>query len=200
MSTYATLSTELQSLDHAASVPFLHADVAFQSPKLPPSNAVIATSPSLNGYYPGRKGVTRFPFKFLLPANAPSSCSFQGNAAVTYTLLGTVSIQYQGERSILFARLDFPVVEAWHDWQLPRWHEASEAQKREKFGALSGHEGSVWVEAKIPDPFYFRGWQTPEGVLQRDRARGEVGVRLSVKNGTNRTVSRTRWYGQEHGS
>jgi hypothetical protein len=187
---------ELQSMDHAASHTFLQAEVAFQSPSLPPSNAVISTKPSSGGYWPGRKGVTRFPFSFDIPAVCPSSCTFGNNASITYALQGTVHVQHQGERQLLTKRVELLVVEKWSDWQAEQFHEISDAQKRERItaGLGFGSEGSVWVEASIPDPFFFRGWDIGSpaagaGNVERERARGEVGVNLAVKNATTKMIS-----------
>lgn len=170
--------------------------MTFQSSKLPPSNAVIATSTSHSGFWPARKGVTRFPFSFAIPSGCPSSCKFAGNASVTYTLLASCQIQLENERSILTRRLDVNVVEQWQDWHTERFHEASEAQVREKvqtsisaIGSLAKSEGIVTAQAIIPDPLFYRGWELPDGSLELDRARGEISTQLFINNATSRTIS-----------
>lgn len=192
---------DLESLDHAASHTFLSAEVTFQSPTLPPSNAVLATSPSSSGYWPARSGVTRFSFSFPLPPSSPSSCRFANNASVRYTLTATVQLQYKGERQILTKRLDVVVVERWSDWQDEQFREPAEAQKRVRvangpvINLLNGSlgngnaEGSVWVEAKIPTPLFYRGYDLPGGGVEKERSRGTIGVLLSVKNCSLRTLS-----------
>lgn len=187
---------ELHSRDHAASQAFMQSDVTFQSSELPPSNAVIASSTSHSGFWPARKGVTRFPFSFTIPSGCPSSCKFAGNASVTYTLLASCQIQLEGERSILTRRLDVNVVERWQDWHNERFHESSEAQVREKIqtsigaiGSLAKTEGIVAAQAVIPDPRFYRGWELPDGSLEIDRARGEICTHLSIHNATSRTIS-----------
>lgn len=170
--------------------------MTFQSPKLPPSNAVIASSSaSHSGFWPARNGVTRFPFSFPIPPGCPSSCKFGGNASVTYTLLASCQIQLENERQILTRRLDVNVVEHWQDWQHERFHEASEAQVREKvqngigIGGLGKTEGTVSAQALVQDPLFYRGWELPDGSLEMDRARGEICTLLSVRNGSSRTIS-----------
>lgn len=190
-----TTYAELHSRDHAASQAFLQADVTFQSAKLPPSNAVIASSSSHSGFWPARKGVTRFPFSFSIPPGCPSSCKFGGNASVTYTLLASCQIQLEGERQILTRRLDVNVVEQWQEWQHECFHEPSEAQVREKIqsgigiGGLGKMEGTVSAQALIQDRLFYRGWELPDGSLEIDRARGEICTHLSIRNGTPRTIS-----------
>lgn len=189
------LSTELHSRDHAASQAFMQSDVTFQSAKLPPSNAVIASSTSHSGFWPARKGVTRFPFTFAIPAGCPSSCKFAGNASVTYTLLASCQIQLDGERSILTRRLDVNVIERWQDWQYERYHEPAEAQVRERIqssiglGGLGKNEGTVTAQALIQDPLFYRGWELPDGSLEIERARGQICTHLSITNATPRTIS-----------
>lgn len=186
---------ELHSRDHAASQAFMQSDVTFQSARLPPSNAVIASTTSHSGFWPARKGVTRFPFSFAIPPGCPSSCKFAGNASVTYTLLASCQIQLEGEQSILTRRLDVNVVEQWQDWRHERYHEGSEAQVREKIqtgisiGGLGKTEGTVSAQALIQDRLFYRGWELPDGSLEIDRARGEICTHLSIKNATSRTIS-----------
>lgn len=144
--------------------------------------------------------MTRFSFRFPLPAGSPSSCRFGNNASVRYTLTATVQVQHKGERQILTRRLDVAVVERWTDWQTNEaFREPAEAQKRVRTaqgGALnllnsaSGtSEGSVWMEAKIPEPLFYRGYDLPDGGVERERSRGTVPVLLSVKNCSSRTLS-----------
>lgn len=172
----------------------MQADITFQSPNLPPSNAVIASSTSHSGFWPARKGVTRFPFSFPIPPHCPSSCKFAGNASVTYTLLASCQIQLENERQILTRRLDVNVVERWQDWAHERFHEPSEAQVREKIqtgiglGALGKTEGTIIAQALIQDRLFYRGWELPDGSLEVDRARGEICTHLSIRNATNRTI------------
>ena len=185
------LEPELHSLDHAASHTFLQADIAFQSPSLPPSNAVVASSSSEDGYWPARKGVTRFPFCFPIPLQSPSSCSFGSNASIAYSLLATVQIQDNSERQILVKSLDVLVVEQWTDWSEEHFHEASEARhrKKESTANLKG-EGSVWIEAVTVDRMLWRSgdFEDPDGNIGRERARGSVCVNLLVKNATSQTL------------
>ena len=193
--------TDLESLDHAASQTFLNAEVTFQSSSLPPSNAVLATSPSSSGYWPARSGVTRFSFSFPLPTTSPTSCRFANNASIKYTLTATVQVQYKGERQILTKRLDVQVVERWTDWQDEQFREPAEAQKRVRASASGGAfnllnsaagssaEGSIWVEARIQEPLFYRGYDLPGGGVEKERSKGTVGFIFSVKNATSRTLS-----------
>lgn len=127
-----------------------------------------------------------------------------------YSLQAQVNVQYSGERNILTKNIELMVVEKWSDAMQPHLHEPSEAQTRERVaaglgGLLSSSSGegaaggSVWVEGIIPDRFFFRGWENApipasggRPMLERERARGEIGVKLSVKNGSNKTLSGVR--------
>lgn len=160
---------------------------------------MLSTSPSLSGYWPARKGVTRFPFSFPIPASCPTSCRFGGNASIAYHLSGTVQVQNtdssgQGERQILTKRLEVAVVERWTDWHAERFHEPSEAQRRERVGGglLGGPEGNIWIDAIIPDRLFYRGYELPEeqgGGPEKELSRGQIAIQLSVKNCTTKTLS-----------
>lgn len=91
------------------------------------------------------------------------------------------------------------VVERWTDWQDEHpFREPVEAQKRVRVGggalnllnsAAGNVEGSLWIEAKIQEPLFYRGYDLPNGGVEKERSRGTVSVALSVKNATSRTLS-----------
>lgn len=166
---------ELTSRDHAATQTFLYNRTLFQGQHLPPSNAVLPTAPH-HGYWTARKGRTTFPFSFRLPASAPSSVTFAGNAALRYVVKATVQAWYQDSRTAVVTKADANVVEQWHDEYEPEY-----AQPLERVGETKlfmGGQGSVWLEAGIPRQLFIAG--------------SKATIRAGIRNASKRDVSGLR--------
>jgi hypothetical protein len=183
-----TRRTELRSLDHSASRLFLSALTYFQSGSLPPSNAVAPGTASLGGYWPARKGRTRFNFAFDLPATSPSAVSFAGNATVRYSLKAIVQAQFLGERTIVMRNVNVNVIEKWDDWKDDKfWTHPEEEVER----------GAVRVELRATRPgvLFWKGEQCDDGTGATNPGRSHVELRIRIKNDSSIIVS---WPDLEH--
>ncbi|KAF8526274.1 hypothetical protein BU17DRAFT_40645 [Hysterangium stoloniferum] len=108
---------ELNSRDHSATSTYIHTRRLFQGPDLPPSNAVHAHptpgDPSLPpSYFPARRGITTFFFRFPVPLSSPSSISFaSGLAKIRYEIRASVGVVYRGEKRLVTSSVDADVVQ-----------------------------------------------------------------------------------------
>ncbi|KZW03645.1 hypothetical protein EXIGLDRAFT_758985 [Exidia glandulosa HHB12029] len=135
---------ELTSRDHTASSTFLHSRRMFQGPGLPPSNAVEALPKPGDpiqlpqGYWPARRGTTKFFFQFPVPLSAPSSITFgNGVAKVTYRLKATVGVVWKGEKRLVTDLRDAELVEC----ALP---EAAPTGT-----VVVGENGKIWMQGRL---------------------------------------------------
>lgn len=135
-------SAELSSREHSATQAFLYSRVLFQGAHLPPSNAVLPAAPIAGGYWTARKGRTSFPFSFRLPASAPSSAAFAGNAALRYSVKASVQTWWNDAKHIVCARTDADVVERWEDEHDEAYRQPIEAVADTRL--FMGGTGAVW--------------------------------------------------------
>ena len=111
-------AVELNSRDHSASSTFLHTRRLFQGPGLPPSNAVDAhpspgQPPLPQGYFPARRGITTFFFRFPIPLSSPSSVSFaSGLAKVRYEVRASVGVAHKSEKRVVTDNAEADIVQS----------------------------------------------------------------------------------------
>ncbi|CAO1628486.1 unnamed protein product [Sympodiomycopsis kandeliae] len=138
---------ELSSRDHSATQTFLYNRTLFQGHHLPPSNAVLPTSPTQGYYWTARKGKTTFPFTFRIPSSIPSSVTFSGNASIKYVIKATVQTWYQDNKTIVTTKNTANVLEQWQDEHLEEYYTPVEKIAESKL--FMGGQGSVWLEAYL---------------------------------------------------
>ncbi|PCH42534.1 hypothetical protein WOLCODRAFT_163865 [Wolfiporia cocos MD-104 SS10] len=136
---------ELTSRDHSATSTFLHTRRLFQGPGLPPSNAVhpspIPGEPPLpTHYYPGRRGITTFPFRLPTPGSSPSAINFgSGLAQVRYEVRASVGVAWKGENKLVFDRKSVDVVERYN----------GDPSRTTPEAVIVGENGKIWAQAKV---------------------------------------------------
>lgn len=107
----------MNSRDHTAATAFVHSHRIFQGPGLPPSNAVYdhttPQDPSFPAdYFPGRKGITTFFFKFPTPVSSPSSVSFASDLAkIEYKIRVSIGVAYKGDNRLLMNSINAELVQ-----------------------------------------------------------------------------------------
>ncbi|CAG8636588.1 7185_t:CDS:2 [Paraglomus occultum] len=164
-----TAYEELSTRDFTASQSFLSSRLVFQGATLPPSNAVHG--PKENGFWTAKKGKTTFPFAFKIPADAPSSISFQSVASLKYVITGVVQIMYNGKEDTLLKSKEAFVVESC-DIDNPIYKEPVEAMNMRQLWL--GGSGALMVEGTLVEKLFMSG--------------GNVSVKVRVKNDTKRSV------------
>ncbi|CAG8544832.1 8677_t:CDS:2 [Paraglomus brasilianum] len=164
-----TAYEELSTREFMASQSFLSSRLVFQGATLPPSNAVHG--PKENGFWTAKKGKTTFPFAFKIPADAPSSISFQSVASLKYVITGVVQIMYNGKEDTLFKSKEAFIVEAC-DIDNPIYKEPVEAMNMRQLWL--GGSGALMVEGTLVERLFMSG--------------GNVSVKVRVKNDTKRSV------------
>ncbi|KAJ4479137.1 hypothetical protein J3R30DRAFT_2722861 [Lentinula aciculospora] len=136
----------LTSRDHSARSTFIHARRLFQSPGLPPSNAVQAhplpgDPPLPPHYHQAKRGHSTFLFRIPLPATSPSSISFgSGLASVKYEIRASVGAYWKGERQLVTDKKDADVVEAYDEERIGR---------EEPEVTVVGENGKIWCQARL---------------------------------------------------
>lgn len=124
---------------------FLHSRRFFQGPGLPPSNAVDSHTrtgdpPLPSGYYPARRGMTTFLFRFPLPPTSPSSINLSsGLAVVKYEVKASVGVAWKGENRLVVDKKSVEVAES--------FEEDSSTGMGE--GVIVGESGRIWVQGRI---------------------------------------------------
>ena len=142
---------ELLSRDHSALSTFLHGTNVFQGPGLPPSNAVhpfssipdhtlIPDDPLPRDYFPARKGMTTFFFRFGIPPTSPASIDFKGVARVKYSIRAFCQVLYRGEIRLVTGHLDVNVVE--------RFDEDAVVRKDIDRTCFS-ESGRMWIQGRV---------------------------------------------------
>lgn len=136
---------EITSRDHSGTSTFIHSCRLFQGPGLPPSNAIQSDfvpppgEPSLPAhYYPARRGLTTFFFRFPLPLSSPASISF-GPAQIRYEIRASVDVAWRGEKRLVTDQQDINVVE-YCDSQAP-------SKRPQGFAVTEG--GNIWAQAFV---------------------------------------------------
>jgi len=123
----------------------------FQGPSLPPSNAVLpyplpGSEPLPPDYYPARKGITTFFFRFPIPSSSPASIDFgKGLARLKYEVRASVDVAWKGERQTVMERREVDVVEA----------VGEPAAGTEQ--VTVGENGKIWMQGRIANPFLVAG-------------------------------------------
>ncbi|TCD63942.1 hypothetical protein EIP91_004752 [Steccherinum ochraceum] len=136
---------ELTSRDHSATSTFLHSRRVFQGPGLPPSNAVhphplIGEPPLPLDYYPARRGITTFLFRFSLPPSLPSAINFgNGLANVKYEIRASVGVAWKGERRLVTDKKQVDVVEQFEE----------DYTRGDPEGVIIGENGKMWVQGRL---------------------------------------------------
>lgn len=136
---------EITSRDHSGTSTFIHSRRMFQGPGLPPSNAIQSDfdfppgeSPLPAHYYPARRGLTTFFFRFPLPSSSPASISF-GPAQIRYEIRAGVGVAWRGEKRLVTDHQDINVVE-YCDIRAP-------SKRPQGFAAAEG--GNIWAQAFV---------------------------------------------------
>lgn len=135
---------ELNSRDHSASSTFLHTRRLFQGPGLPQSNAVDphptpGEPPFPQGYFPARRGITSFFFRFPLPLSSPSSISFaSGLAKLRYEVRASVGVAHRGEKRVVTDVAETDVVQCEDMNGIAAEH------------VVVGENGKMYVQGRIP--------------------------------------------------
>jgi hypothetical protein len=112
---------------------------------VPPSNAVLphpkAGEPSLpTNYFPARKGITSFLFKFPIPPESPSSINFgQGLARIKYEIRATVGVYWKGEKRLVTDKKEVEVVERYDE----------DFERIEPESVVVGDQGKIWVHGRV---------------------------------------------------
>ena len=129
----------------------MHSRRVFQGPGLPPSNAVHSDSvvpPLPAHYYPARKGLATFLFKFQLPKSSPSSISFNsGLARVRYEVVASVGVSWKEENRLVTSKKEVDVVECWDET----------LDQTEPEAIIIGESGKIWVQGKVVGGFMVAG-------------------------------------------
>ena len=160
---------ELNSRDHSASSTFLHARRLFQGPGLPPSNAVEphpipGEPPFPQGYFPARRGITSFFFRFPLPLSSPSSISFaSGLAKLRYEVRASVGVSHRGEKRVVTDVVEADVVQCEDMDGISAEH------------VVIGENGKMYVQGRIAGGRVISGQQ--------------AGLELHVRNHSSKKVS-----------
>ncbi|PFH51116.1 hypothetical protein AMATHDRAFT_85363 [Amanita thiersii Skay4041] len=141
---------ELTSRDHSATSTFLHAQRLFQSPGLPPSNAVQAHAepgdpPLPASHYHARRGISTFLFRIPLPITCPSSVNFGGGlAAVKYEVRASASVYWRGDKRLVTERKSVDVVEGLDDMALAQYANGKGATP-----IVVGENGKIWMQGSV---------------------------------------------------
>lgn len=166
--------SELNSRDHTAATTFIHSRRVFQGPGLPPSNAVynhtVPQDPSFPpSYFPGRKGITTFFFKFPTPISSPSSVSFASDLAkIEYKIRASIGVSYKGETRFLTNSVNAELVQCQDMDDTTDEH------------VVVGENGKVYVRGKLVGGRVIMG---EKGCLE-----------LHVKNQTSKKVRYPLWF------
>lgn len=133
----------------------------------------------MKGYWTARKGRTTFPFSFRLPASAPSSIAFAGNAAIRYTVKGTAQAWYQESKAVVSTKNIAEVVEAWEDADADVYQELLERSGETKL--FLGGSGSVSLQAQADRQLFVAGSRLPVNINIRNASKRDVsGLRMDV--------------------
>ncbi|GJJ08717.1 hypothetical protein Clacol_002936 [Clathrus columnatus] len=133
----------LNSRDHTATTTFVHSHRLFQGHGLPPSNAVYdhtnPQDPSFPpNYFPGRKGITTFFFKFPTPVSSPSSVSFASDVArIEYKVRVNIGVAYKGDVRLLTNTVDAELVQC------------QDMEGTVEEHVVIGENGKVYVRGKL---------------------------------------------------
>ncbi|KAI8910606.1 hypothetical protein DFJ77DRAFT_101717 [Powellomyces hirtus] len=168
---------EVSDKDYARSQAFLAARIVFQGDRMPPSNAV--RGPGENGYWQANKGKTTFPFAFRLPADAPSSYSFQNLASLRYVVSGVVQYKHGGKSDSLFRSKEAFVVESWSQAHPRTPDEPIRAKNHRR--VWFGGAGEVHIEGTIQKSYFCSGNDVYVELRVRNESRRRVqGIKLSL--------------------
>ncbi|KAG1896857.1 uncharacterized protein F5891DRAFT_1051327 [Suillus fuscotomentosus] len=135
---------EITSRDHSGTSTFIHSRRLFQGPGLPPSNAIQSDfdppgeSHLPAHYYPARRGLTTFFFRFPLPPSSPASISF-GPAQIRYEIRASVGVAWRGEKRLVTDHQYVNIVE-YCDIRAP-------SKRPQGFAVAEG--GNIWAQTFV---------------------------------------------------
>ncbi|KAG2145339.1 uncharacterized protein EDB93DRAFT_1288354 [Suillus bovinus] len=168
---------EITSRDCSGTSTFIHSRRLFQGPGLPPSNAIQtdfnlppgeSTLPA--HYYPARRGLTTFFFRFPLPPLSPASISF-GPAQIRYEIRASVDVAWRGEKRLVTDHQYVNVVEHF-DIQAP-------SKRPQGFAIAEG--GNIWAQAFVTNgPIIAGGVACVDLQLKNHSVNWTCGVTLTL--------------------
>ncbi|KAI8592016.1 hypothetical protein BDZ88DRAFT_409323 [Geranomyces variabilis] len=168
---------EVTDKDYARSQAFLTSRIVFQGERMPPSNAV--RGPAKGGYWQANKGKTTFPFAFRLPADAPSSYSFQNLANLRYLVTGVVQYQRHGKSDSLIRSKEAFVVESWSQAHSRNGDDPVRARNHRRPWFSGG--GEVHIEGTIQKSCFTSGSDVYVELRVRNESRRRVqGIKLAL--------------------
>nr|KAJ3420176.1 hypothetical protein HK105_005988 [Polyrhizophydium stewartii] len=131
--------------------------IPFQAERMPPTSAV--RGPCQDGYWQANKAKTIFPFEFVLPADAPSSHTFQSIASVKYVVTAFARYEMRNSRDSLLKTSEVKVLERWDQSRLDSLCSSS-AHALTTFKAkarFNGDRNEIQLEARLDSPRLLAG-------------------------------------------